>query len=154
MEKVFSPPDEDGHSLSYSSPSTHRPILTHFIRAASWTVQLLLWCHVVHQINAHCFLCFYSTHHINGLSHGNTGSIHMLLACCLHAGHAVVCLCLVTGVVFQLWFTFIDQTLRGALTLSDKLSVIGGWIMHTAAEWTGTLFWFLLCGKHAPLFAA
>lgn len=58
----------------------------------------------------------------------------MLLACCLHAGHAVVCLCLVTGVVFQLWFMFIDQTLRGALTLSDKLSVIGGWIMHTAAE--------------------
>lgn len=34
-KKYFLPPDEEGHSLSYSGPSTHRQIQTHFIRAPS-----------------------------------------------------------------------------------------------------------------------
>lgn len=105
----------------------------------------------VHQMNARCFLCFRCTHHINGVSHDNTGCIHMLLACLDIC--AAVYLCWVTGVRFQLWFPFIDQTLTGVLTLSDTLSVIDGWIKHKATEWTEMLFWLLLCGQLASLLA-
>ena len=58
----------------------------------------------------------------------------LLLACSGHTDVHVY-LCWGTGVRFQLWFTFIDQTLTGVQTLSGALRVIDGRIMHTATEW-------------------
>lgn len=84
-------------------------------------------------MNAHCFLCFYSTRHINGLRHDNTGSIHMLLAYDLHA------------VVWQ--ESRFSSGSHSLLRLLEQ-SVIGGWIMHEAADWNETLFWVSECGKH------
>lgn len=108
MEKVFSPADEEGHSVSSSSPSTRRLIAaSHSVlrRAPVFSIQLACAASYV----------FRSAHAIRDLARDDTGTAHMLLACRTHAGHeGVVSRGRATGVGFQPRSVFIDQTLSVA----------------------------------------
>lgn len=120
MEKVFSPADEEGHSVSSSSPSTRRLIpASHSAlrRAPVFSVQLA---HVASYV-------FHSAHAIRDPASDDTGTVHMLLACRTHAGHKGVSRGRATGVGFQPRFVFIDQTLTvGRWTLMMEAAEGGG----------------------------
>lgn len=90
MEKVFSPADEEGHSVSSSSPSTHRLIPLHqrrFLLCACCGPMFLTPPSPNH-INARCFRCLHSTYAIKEVARWNTGTVHMRSACGTRTGRS------------------------------------------------------------------
>lgn len=128
MEKVFSPADEEGHSVSSSSPSTHRLIPLHqrhfllcaFCGPVFWTPPPPIT--LLHAASDVC-----TQHALLGNLRAQelqlcmcAVAVHMLSACGTRTdpNEAEWVWSSATGVGFQPWSVFIDQTLTGALTLT------------------------------------